>query len=57
MEFGARMEAFPEKAEKDCRRSRAIEASVVKTQTNLDRIRHSSSSLHASGKSREKGKP
>jgi hypothetical protein len=56
MEFRARLEALPKKAIKNRRRRRAVEASVMKAQSNFCRFRHSPPSplLPAERKSRWK---
>jgi hypothetical protein len=46
MKLRSRLHALSKKAVEDRCRGRAVEASVVKTQSNFDRVRHSPPSLH-----------
>ncbi len=56
MKLRARPDALPKKAVEDRRRRRAVEASVVKAQSNFDRVRHSPPSLHPIAKHKSRWK-
>src|SRR3974390_2566256 len=56
MELRTWLDAFPKKAVEDRRRSRSVETSVVKAQSNFDRVRHSPPSPHSTAKYKSRSK-
>jgi hypothetical protein len=56
MKLRARPDALSKKAVENRRRRSAVEASVVKAQSNLDRVRHSPPSLHPNAKCKRRWK-
>jgi hypothetical protein len=56
MKLRARPDALSKKAVEDRRRRRAVEASVVKAQSNFDWIRHFPPSLHPNAKRKSRWK-